>query len=157
MISRKQFGTMPTGEAVFAYTMTNALTALIEAGFDIFRDDDDEEEDILAMWLENFSSNMSITAKIPYIKEVHSLIKGYGLNRTELEWMETSYKAVEGLYKNIVEGKGNPITTLKNSLKSASYISSLPFYNVYRYGMALLDKTGVFTSEDLEEMFGDNK
>ena len=138
---------------VVAYTLTSAITAAIEAGFDIFRDDEDEEEDVLAMWLENFLSNMSITAKIPYIKEAHSLIKGYGLNRTELEWMETSYKAVEGLYKNVVLDKGNPLTTLKNSLKSASYLSSLPFYNLYRDSMALLDKTEILTSEDLEEMF----
>jgi hypothetical protein len=142
------------GRIAVAYTLTNLVSAIIETGFDVFRDDDDEEEDILAMYLENFLSNTSITAKIPYVKEVHSLLKGYSLNRTELEWMETTYNAVDGTIKNF-KGKGKPITTIKNWLKTISYVSGLPIYSAYRDSMATLDKFEIFTTEDFEKMFGD--
>ena len=146
------------GRILTAYTMTNAIAALVESGFDAFRDDDDEEEmDMIAfmkLYLGNFASDMSITGKIPYIKEIHSLIKGYSVSRSELAWAESSYKAITGIYKNI-QGKGNPATTLKNTLKSISYLSSLPFYNVYRDAMATLNKLDIFTEEDLNEMFED--
>ncbi len=141
-----------------AYTMTNAIAALVESGFDAFFDDDDEEEmDMIAfmkLYLGNFASDMSITGKIPYIKEIHSLIRGYGLSRTELKWMESLYKAITGMYKNL-QGKGNPITTIKKTIESISYISSFPFYNVYRYLMATLDKLDLFDEDDLNEMFED--
>ena len=142
---------------VYAYTMTNAVAALVESAFDAFRDDDDEEMDMatfMMLYLKNFASDMSITGKIPFIKEIHSLIKGYSVSRSELAWMESSYKAVTGIYKNL-QGKGKPVTTIKNSLKTISYLSSLPFYNVYRDTMALLNKLDLFTAEDLNEMFED--
>jgi hypothetical protein len=108
----------------------------------------------MKLYLGNFASDMSITGKIPYIKEIHSLIKGYSVSRSELAWMESSYKAITGIYKNL-QGKGNPVTSMKNSLKSISYLSGLPFYNAYRDAMAALDKLDLFTTEDLNEMLKD--
>ncbi len=145
------------GRILYAYTMTNAVAALVESAFDAFREDDDEEMDMITfmkLYLSNFASDMSITGKIPYIKEIHSLIKGYSVSRSELAWMESSYKAVTGIYKNL-QGKGKPITTIKNSIKTISYLSSLPFYNMYRDTMALLNKLDLFTEEELNEMFED--
>jgi hypothetical protein len=143
---------------VFAYTMTNALAALVESGFDAFRDDDDEEMDVakfMELYLSNFASDMSITAKIPYIKEVHSFVQGFNSSRTDTQWMESTVKAATGWYKMFVERKGKPSTLIRNSLKGISDLTGLPFYNVYRDAMALLNKIDLFTTEDLNEMFGD--
>jgi hypothetical protein len=141
-----------------AYTMTNALVALVESGFDAFREDDDEEEMDLATfmkyYLTNFLSDMSITAKIPYIKEAHSVIKGFGSSRTDTQWMDSMVKAGKAWAKTF-SGEGSAKSTIKYTLKAFSDVSGLPFYNVYRDSAAFLDKTEIFTSDDLNEMFED--
>ena len=141
-----------------AYTMTNALAALVESAFDAFRDDDDEEMDMatfMKLYLGNFASDMSITAKIPYIKEVHSAIKGFTSSRSDTQWMEEMTKSIRTWYKIFAEGKGKPATAIKYSIKTISDLSGLAFYNLYRDAMALLNKLDIFTAEDLNEMFGD--
>lgn len=142
---------------VAAYTMTNALAALIESGFDAFRDDEEEELDMLTfmrLYLTNFASDMSITGKLPYIKELHSAIKGFGSSRSDTQWMENFVYAIRGWYK-VYNGNGNATTTIKNSIQAVSELSGLPFYNAYRDLMAALNKLDLFTAEDLNEMFED--
>ena len=143
---------------VLAYTMTNAVAALVESAFDALRDDEDEEMDAIAFmkyYFSNFASDMSITAKIPYIKEIHSILQGFSSSRTDTQWMDETVKALKGWYKFIAEGKGKPKTLIKYSIKGISDLSGLPFYNVYRDTMATLNKLDLFTAEDLNEMFGD--
>ena len=143
---------------VLAYTMTNAVAALVESAFDALRDDEDEEMDAIAFmkyYFSNFASDMSITAKIPYIKEIHSILQGFSSSRTDTQWMDETVKALKGWYKFIAEGKGKPKTLIKYSIKGISDLSGLPFYNVYRDTMAALNKLDLFTEDDLNEMFGD--
>ena len=143
---------------VLAYTMTNAVAALVESAFDALRDDEDEEMDAIAFmkyYFSNFASDMSITAKIPYIKEIHSILQGFSSSRTDTQWMDETVKALKGWYKFIAEGKGKPKTLIKYSIKGISDLSGLPFYNVYRDTMSTLNKLDLFTAEDLNEMFGD--
>jgi hypothetical protein len=138
---------------VFAYTVTNALAALVESGFDALRDDDDEEKDgayFMSLYLENFANDMSITAKIPYIKEIHSILKGFGSSRSDTQWMETFIQAGKAWAKD-----GLSVKSVKSSIKAFSYASGLPFYNAYRDAMAVLDKTKILTAEELEKMFSD--
>jgi hypothetical protein len=140
-----------------AYTMTNAVAALVESAFDALRDDDDEEMDMIKfmkIYFSNFASDMSITAKIPYIKEFHSMIQGFSSSRTDTQWMENITKAMIYAYK-LSQGKGKPSTGIKYLLKGVSDLLGLPFYNVYRDAMAVLNKLDLFTTEDLNEMFGD--
>jgi hypothetical protein len=143
---------------VLAYTMTNALAALVESGFDALRDDDDEEMDIatfMKIYLSNFASDMSITAKIPYIKEAHSMIKGFSSSRSDTQWMEELTKAIKTWYKIFTTGKGTGSTAIKYSLKAISNMSGIPVYNAYRDLMATLNKVDLFTTDDLNEMFED--
>ena len=140
---------------VMAYTMTNIVAAIVESGFDVLRDDDEEIDIISFMnaFLSNFASDMSITAKIPYVKELHSIIKGFSSSRTDTQWMEGMTKSIKAWYK-IFNGKGNPSSAIKYSLKALSDVSGLAFYNVYRDVMATLNKIDLFTADDLNEMFG---
>ena len=140
-----------------AYTATNAIAALVESAFDVFRDDDDEEMDIaefMKIYLGNFAADMSITAKIPYIKELVSIAQGFTSSRTDTQWMQSLGYAMQGIMK-IAEGKGNVHTTGKHLLRTLSYLSGLPFYNAYRDTMATLNKLDIFTAEELEEMLED--
>ena len=143
--------------AITAYTVTNAVAALVESGFDILRDDDDEEMDIaefMKLYLANFAADMSIVGKVPYLKDGLSILQGYSPSRSDLQWIESAYKTYTGIAKHL-QGEGNPVTTAKNFLKTFSYVSGLPFYNAYRDIMATLDKLDILSSEELEEMFKD--
>jgi hypothetical protein len=143
---------------IAAYTMTNALAALVESAFDAYRDDDDEEKDLayfMKLYFSNFGQDMSITGKIPYIKELHSLFKGFSASRTDTQWMESLTKSLTEWGKIATTDKGNPVKAVKETLRTFSYITGLPFYNAYRDAMAGLDKIGILTTEDLEEMLED--
>jgi hypothetical protein len=139
-----------------AYAVTNMLSALVEAGFDVFRDTDDEEitfEDFIKQWLKNFGSNMSILNKIPYAKEIVSFLEGYSSSRTDTQWMQYIATFGSGIVK-LLEGKGNAYKTAKDGLKAFSYFTGLPMYNAWRDLTAFGDKVG-FEVEELEEMFND--
>lgn len=143
--------------ALTAYTITNAVAALVESGFDVLRDDDDEEINIaefMKLYLANFAADMSIVGKIPYLKDGLSILQGYSPSRSDIQWMQSAYYTLLGIRKHL-EGEGNPVTTIKNGIKTFSYLSGLPFYNAYRDAMATLDKLDILSSEELEEMFKD--
>jgi hypothetical protein len=143
---------------IAAYTMTNALAALVESAFDAYRDDDDEEKDLayfMKLYFSNFGQDMSITGKIPYIKELHSLFKGFSASRTDTQWMESLTKSLTEWGKIATTDKGNPAKAVKETFRTFSYISGLPFYNAYRDIMAGLDNVGILETEDLEEMLED--
>jgi hypothetical protein len=57
--------------------------------------------------------------------------------------------------KSILKGEILSPKGIRDSLKALSYASGLPFYNAYRDAMSVLNKTEIFTAEDLEEMFKD--
>ena len=139
----------------YAYTMTNAVAALIETAFDAYRDDDDEEKDLLdyvKRYFANFAEDMSIVGKIPILKDALSIIQGYGASYSVLAGFEGLYKAVTQWWKIFTTDKGNPATALKNTLKALSSISGLPFYNVYRDVSAGLDK---FFGVEIKELLND--
>ena len=144
---------------LWAYTITNAVAALIESGFDAFRDDDDEEMDVeefMMLYLKNFYFDMSLTAKVPYLKEALSMAQGFSSSRSDTQWMQYAVNTIKGLWK-ITQGEGDVYSSYKNLLRTLSYLSGLPFYNAHRDLMATLNKLEIFTTEDIEEMFGDSE
>lgn len=139
----------------YAYTMTNALAALVETAFDAYRDDDDEEKELLdyvKMYFANFVQDMGIIGKIPVLKDLISIIRGYGASYSILAGFEGLFTAVKQWWKIFTSDKGNSATALKNTLKALSSISGLPIYNVYRDAAAGLDK---FFGVDIEELLND--
>lgn len=142
---------------VTAYTITNAVAALIESGFDAFRDDDDEEMDaakFMEYYLTNFLTDMSISGKIPYVKEFVSIAQGFSSSRSDTQWMQTFANVISNVYK-MSQGDGNPSKMFKDGIKLSSFMSGLPFYNAYRDMIAALDKLDILTSEELEELLDD--
>ena len=138
-----------TRKVITAYIITNAMAALVESGFDVLRDDDDEEMDMIEfmkLYLKNFAFDMSIGNKLPAIKEVYSALQGYSSSRMDTQWLS---------YLNYALNSKKPVTVFENLLKAFSQVSGYAFYNAYRDIMATLNKFDIFTSEDLEEMFED--
>lgn len=137
------------GRILYAYTMTNAVAALVESAFDAFRDDDDEEMDMiefLKLYFKNFAFDMSIGNKIPFVKELYSVLQGYSSSRLDTQWAQYLYSALNSK---------KPSKRIGFSIRLTSQLFGLPFYNVYRDTMAALNKLDLFTEDDLNEMFGD--
>ncbi|MBQ2614758.1 MAG: hypothetical protein IJB80_05475 [Clostridia bacterium] len=138
---------------LYAYTVTNAFSALVEAAFDKLRDTEDEEE-FWQLFLENFRDDMSMLNKIPYAKEILSAFDGFSPSRQDVAWMQPIVNATKGLAKNM-QGEGNVNTTVKNLVKGASYLTGLPAYNIFRDTMAMMIKLNLFTAEELEDWFNE--
>ena len=138
---------------IMAYTVTNMVAALVESGFDAFRDDEENKDLVyfMKLYFTNLASDMSITGKIPYVKEFHSILKGFSSSRTDTQWMESTIKAMKEWYK-IFNREGDSAKLIKNSIKAFSDFTGLPFYNVYRDLSAGIN---LLTDEDLDEMFND--
>jgi hypothetical protein len=129
-------------KVVTAYVITNAMAALVESAFDALRDDDDDEMDVeqfLKLYFKNFGFDMSIGNKLPYIKELYSIMQGYSSSRMDTQWATYLFKVYDGFSKHF-EGKGDWKKTLKNTIKGMSDLTGLPAYNVYRDAIALLEK-----------------
>lgn len=143
---------------VYAYTITNVVAALIESAFDVLRDDDDEEEEnipkFMQYYLTNFSSDMSIIGKIPYIKEIVSIAQGFSSSRSDTQWMQIFSNVISNAAK-ISQGKGNPTKLIEDAIRTLSFMSGIPFYNAYRDTMATLNKLDILTAEELEEILSD--
>lgn len=140
---------------VVAYTVTNLAAALVESGFDVLRDnDDDDEEDaweLLKLYFENFATNQSIVAKIPGLKDVVSIAQGFSSSRMDTQWMQTFANFAKQIVK-LAQGDGSWGKTIKNGVQTSSYFSGLPFYNAYRDALAFIDW---LTPEELDELLKD--
>ena len=129
------------GRMARIYIVSSAVTALIETLFDAFRAGDDDEEEFLSMYWDNLINNLSITSKIPYVKELHSLRQGFDVSRPEFEWAVSLFNAIDKAGK-LMNGKGNDETTeslVRNLLKAVSYASGLPIYSGIRDIWELFD------------------
>ena len=136
-------------KVVTAYVITNAVAALVESGFDALRDDDDEEMDaieFMKLYLKNFAFDMSVGNKLPYIKEVYSLLQGYSSSRMDTQWLQSTNYVMKDIQK-IAKGDGDWLKTTKDIIKAMSYVSGLPLYNAFRDAMAILDKLGILDEE----------
>jgi Ca2+-binding EF-hand superfamily protein len=136
-------------KVVAAYVITNVMAALVESGFDAFRDDDDEEmsiEEFMKLYFKNFAFDMSIGNKLPIIKEVYSIMQGYSSSRMDTQWLQKMYYAIT---------VKSPEKKVKYIIDAFSQVTGLPFYNLFRDTMAATNKLGLFTTEDLNEMFED--
>ena len=128
-------------KVVAAYTMTNIMAALVESGFDMLRDDEEETDvaTFLKLYFKNLAFDMSIANKLPTIKEFYSLMQGYSSSRMDTQWMTYLFRTHNDITK-LAKGEGDWIKLLKDASRLGSDLSGLPIYNVLRDTMAILDK-----------------
>jgi hypothetical protein len=140
-----------------AYTLTNALAALVESCWDAIRgDDEDEEEEFISLYLQNFASDMGVIGKIPFLKDILSTFKGYSASRIDTQFAEHFVRAFKSWAKVFDgEGEGQGKKAIENTLRAFSSVTGLAFYNAYRDFMAILDKLDILTAEELEEIYDD--
>ena len=143
--------------SLYAYTITNAVAAVVEGVFDVLRDKDkeltDPEELIKAFW-ENFKQDMSVVRKIPFIKDIINIFDGYSASRSDMQ----GFQDAKYLYDNVIKllnGNGDAAKTLKYSLKTYADFTGIPLYNIYRDSTATLDELYILDADDLADMLND--
>lgn len=135
------------------YTVTNMITALVESGFDAWRDDEDmEPEEFVEVFFENFARNMDVLGKIPYWKEIIGALQGFTQSRLETQWMQYTVYALNGMVKLLNGEGGNAYTTLRNAIRALSSASGLPVYNLWRELESVFNRTGILEVEELKEL-----
>ena len=112
------------------------------------------KQEFMKLYLDNFMSDMSIANKIPIFKEIISIAQGFTPSRTDTQLFQSMSNALRGWAK-VFGGEGNPVSAIKHSIRTLTYLTGLPFYNAYRDTMAALNKLDILTTEDLEEMLED--
>ena len=128
-------------KAITAYIATNAVTAMVEALFDAFRDYDEEDKDEeywMKLMLENFALNSSVFNKIPGLNQAVSVVQGYTPSRVDTEWMTDAFKAYTQIGK-LINGEGDVEKLLKYGLKFGSDLTGIAGYNFYRDTRALIE------------------
>lgn len=144
-------------KVITAYVVVNAVAALVESGFDVYRDDEEDEdkmEQFMSAYLKNFALDMSVGNKLPYVKEAYSLMQGYSSSRMDTQWAEYLISGADTWLKIFSgEGEGKGDKAIKDILKAFSNISGFAFYNMYRDLMATLYKLGMLDKEDIEDLF----
>ena len=107
--------------------------------------------EFMKLYLENFATNQSILAKIPWLKESVSIMQGFSSTRMDTQWIQTFSNTLKQVAK-LMQGEGSPTKLIKNGLQTISYAFGLPFYNAYRDLIAVLNKLDILTAEELEEL-----
>jgi hypothetical protein len=120
-------------KAAIAYATTAAVAAVMEAAFAFLYDyDDDEREDNFG-WdvLKNFLLNLSITNKIPFVKEIWNFIQGYSSSNLSAGGIEEIVKFAKEVFK-LFQGDANMDRIIKLGLQAGSDVSGVPAYNLIR-------------------------
>ena len=103
-------------------------------------------------FLENFAQDMSLIGKIPYLKDIESIFRGYSSSNGELQWADSFVKAYQEAVK-MSEGKGSLSKLNKNLVKGFSYLSGVPIFNATRDLQGILNRLGILSPEELQEWF----
>ena len=144
-------------KVIASYVLVNAVAALVESGFDVYRDDDDEEDELgqfMGAYLKNFALDMSIGNKLPIVKELYTIMQGYSSSRMDTQWAVNLVSGANTWLKIFSgEGEGKGDKAIKDILKAFSNLSGFAFYNLYRDLMATLYNLGILDKEDIENLF----
>ena len=146
----------PIALTLISYTLTSAASQILNTMVQLMRDDEDKEpEEIMKMYFTNFLSDWLIFGKIPYVKEYLNSWQGYSSSRPDTLWMDSSVKSIKYFIKAFDGKEGYGEKAIKEALKSLSYLSGLPMYNLYRDAIATLDTFKILDAEDFKEMIDD--
>lgn len=140
------------------------FAAIVEAFADAARDDDDDEfvdkwldallgenarnteetfwKRAKSLWLEgNLGQDLSILGKLPFIKDIMSLLQGYGASNMSTDGIESLLKIAD-LFTGNVSKRITPWGKLyKYGLQPISQISGLPMANLSRDVIAIWNNT----------------
>ena len=120
-------------KAATAYVVTAAVTAVMEAAFAFLYDYDDDEREENFGWdvLKNFVLNLSLTNKIPFVKEIWNFIQGYSSSNLSTGALEEVVKLAKEVFK-LFQGDAKMDKIIKLMLQVGSDITGIAGYNLVR-------------------------
>ncbi len=133
------------GKKIARATMTYVITSLCAAAVGAIPDtlrDDDKDEDFGELYFANVTDNMlsDVLGMIPLLKDVFSVIQGYGTTRMDEQFISSAWRAWQNVTKAIEKGELN-YKTVYSAVKAMSQISGLPFSNLMRDAFAIWNNT----------------
>ncbi len=134
------------GRVALAYALTELINAAVVSLADAERDTDDDDDTFKENYLQNLigniQDNMNPASKIPYLKDVLSIMAGYDVNRLDMQGISKLISGCTNMNKyiqNEQDGSGKGYRdkhTLYESMRGVvngiSGLTGLPFYNLMR-------------------------
>lgn len=134
------------GRVALAYALTELINAAVVSLADAERDKDDDDDTFMDNYFQNLigniQDNMNLASKIPYLKDVLSIMAGYDVNRLDMQGISKLISGGANMNKYIRNeqddsGKGyREKHTLYESMRGVvngiSGLTGIPFYNLMR-------------------------
>ena len=134
------------GRVALAYALTELINAAVVSLADAERDTDDDDDTFKENYFQNLigniQDNMNPASKIPYLKDVFSIMAGYDVNRLDMQGISKLISGCTNMNKyiqNEQDGSGKGYRdkhTLYESMRGVvngiSGLTGLPFYNLMR-------------------------
>lgn len=147
---------------ITAYSVTAVAAALAESLWDAWRDDDEYETftdkflQALFGWDGNLAQDLFPFSKIPYLKDVTSILTGYDVDRMDMESIKNLYDAYQIMSEKIrlktgkqedptsitYYGKMTGYGAISKALKALSQATGLPGYSLTREVIDIWNHTG---------------
>lgn len=147
---------------ITAYSVTAVAAALAESLWDAWRDDDEYETfmdkflQALFGWDGNLAQDLFPFSKIPYLKDVTSILTGYDVDRMDMESIKNLYDAYQIMAEKIrlktgkqedptsitYYGKMTDYGAISKALKALSQATGLPGYSLTREVIDIWNHTG---------------
>ena len=134
------------GRVALAYALTELINAAVVSLADAERDKDDDDDTFMDNYFQNLigniQDNINPASKIPYLKDVLSIMAGYDVNRLDMQGISKLISGGANMNKYIRNeqddsGKGyREKHTLYESMRGVvngiSGLTGIPFYNLMR-------------------------
>ena len=130
------------GRAFTVYAVSQVAASIVESIFSAMRDDDDYEsfwekwKQAEFGWDGNLVQDLVLHNKLPYVRDVVSILEGWTNKRMDTEWVEDLTKAYTAMKRDIENGKFRWGTAYA-AMTALSTVTGLPIANTARDGVAL--------------------
>ena len=141
--------------AFITYAISQIAASVVESLFSALRDDDDYE-DFWEKWKQaefgwdgNLMQDLFLHNKLPYVRDVVSVLEGWTNKRMDTEWVEDLKRAYTAISRDIENGEFR-WGTAYTAMNALSTMTGLPISNAARDGIALWNGTVVQSAPDWE-------
>ena len=130
------------GRAFTVYAVSQVAASIVESIFSAMRDDDDYEsfwekwKQAEFGWDGNLVQDLVLHNKLPYVRDVVSILEGWTNKRMDTEWVEDLTKAYTAVKRDIENGQFRWGTAYA-AMTALSTVTGLPIANTARDGVAL--------------------
>ena len=128
--------------AFATYALSQIAASIVESFFSALRDDDDYE-DLWEKWKQaefgwdgNLVQDLVLHNKLPFVRDVVSILEGFSNKRMDTEWVEDLVSAYKALKRDIETGEFRWGTAYA-CMNALSTMTGLPISNAARDGVAL--------------------